>query len=563
VFKLFRISFRILQVLHIIGKHRLDAYLPQQALFLPLKIALRLIPSAWFSAAPNDTDFDSNQGIKNTFVELGPVFIKLGQMLSTRHDLFDDHITEQLVALQDNVPTFDAQQAKAIIEKDLNKPIAELFTTFNMTPLASASIAQVHEATLPSGEEVVVKVVRPNIEKIIQRDFAVLEMLSGWLEFFWPESKRLYVNKIAKDYRQIMLAELDLRREASNTQRFRRDFKDIELLYVPDVCMDYCTRNVMVMERIYGIPVSDIETMKAKGVDIAKLAERGVTVFFTQVFKNNFFHADMHPGNVFVDISDPKDPKYISLDHAIVGSLSKQDQSFIARQIMAFLQGDFYLLTENFIASQWLPASTPVQEFAIAIQGIAEPIMDKPLDQINLAPEMLRVYQIFRHYRLEVKPQFVLLEKTVLHIEGLGRKLYPSLDIWSLGKPLMEQWMNEQLGPKAVWNSVKQDFPRLMQEIPRLPLLVTDALQEIKQQSQLQKSLLEETKLHHKQMERKRSLDTVSLMASAVLFTIALLSALGTPTQLHFDQIPSESWLLGGAASLLLCTRFITGRRPS
>ena len=559
MFKLIRILFRILQVLHIIGKHRLDTFLPNQTVFLPLKIMLRLIPSAWFKQSPSD----SEEAIKNTFVELGPVFIKLGQMLSTRHDLFDDHITEQLVALQDNVPAFDAQQARTIIEKELKANIAELFTTFNMTPLASASIAQVHEATLPSGEEVVVKVVRPDIEKTIQRDFAVLETLSGWLEFIWPESQRLYVNRIAKDYRQIMLAELDLRREASNTVRFRRDFKDIDLLYVPDVCMDYCTRNVMVMEKIHGIPVSDVETMKAKGVDIAKLAERGVTVFFTQVFKNNFFHADMHPGNVFVDISDPQDPKYISLDHAIVGSLSKQDQSFIARQIMAFLLGDFYLLTENFIESQWLPTTTPVQEFAMAIQSIAEPIMDKPLDQINLAPEMLRVYQIFRHYRLEVKPQFVLLEKTVLHIEGLGRKLYPSLDIWSLGQPMMEKWMNEQLGPKAAWNGIKQDLPRLMQEIPRLPLLVTDALQEIKQQSKLQKSLLEETKLHHKKIERKRSLDTVSLMASAVLFSIALLTAFGSPTQLPLEQIPSRSWLLGGVATALLLTRFISDRRPS
>lgn len=559
MFKLIRILFRILQVLHIIGKHRLDTFLPNQTVFLPLKIMLRLIPSAWFKQSPSD----SEEAIKNTFVELGPVFIKLGQMLSTRHDLFDDHITEQLVALQDNVPAFDAQQARAIIEKELKANIAELFTTFNMTPLASASIAQVHEATLPSGEEVVVKVVRPDIEKTIQRDFAVLETLSGWLEFIWPESQRLYVNRIAKDYRQIMLAELDLRREASNTVRFRRDFKDIDLLYVPDVCMDYCTRNVMVMEKIHGIPVSDVEAMKAKGVDIAKLAERGVTVFFTQVFKNNFFHADMHPGNVFVDISDPQDPKYISLDHAIVGSLSKQDQSFIARQIMAFLLGDFYLLTENFIESQWLPPTTPVQEFAMAIQSIAEPIMDKPLDQINLAPEMLRVYQIFRHYRLEVKPQFVLLEKTVLHIEGLGRKLYPSLDIWSLGQPMMEKWMNEQLGPKAAWNGIKQDLPRLMQEIPRLPLLVTDALQEIKQQSKLQKSLLEETKLHHKKIERKRSLDTVSLTASAVLFSIALLTAFGSPTQLPLEQIPSRSWLLGGVATALLLTRFISGRRPS
>ncbi|MBV1884864.1 MAG: ubiquinone biosynthesis regulatory protein kinase UbiB [Gammaproteobacteria bacterium] len=559
MFKLIRILFRILQVLHIIGKHRLDTFLPNQTVFLPLKIMLRLIPSAWFKQSPSD----SEEAIKNTFVELGPVFIKLGQMLSTRHDLFDDHITEQLVALQDNVPAFDAQQARAIIEKELKANIAELFTTFNMTPLASASIAQVHEATLPSGEEVVVKVVRPDIEKTIQRDFAVLETLSGWLEFIWPESQRLYVNRIAKDYRQIMLAELDLRREASNTVRFRRDFKDIDLLYVPDVCMDYCTRNVMVMEKIHGIPVSDVEAMKAKGVDIAKLAERGVTVFFTQVFKNNFFHADMHPGNVFVDISDPQDPKYISLDHAIVGSLSKQDQSFIARQIMAFLLGDFYLLTENFIESQWLPPTTPVQEFAMAIQSIAEPIMDKPLDQINLAPEMLRVYQIFRHYRLEVKPQFVLLEKTVLHIEGLGRKLYPSLDIWSLGQPMMEKWMNEQLGPKAAWNGIKQDLPRLMQEIPRLPLLVTDALQEIKQQSKLQKSLLEETKLHHKKIERKRSLDTVSLTASAVLFSIALLTAFGSPTQLPLEQIPSRSWLLGGVATALLLTRFISDRRPS
>ena len=548
---------RILQVINIIGKHRLDVFLPRQPIFLPLRILLRLIPSAWFSKAHSD----SSKQIKNTIVELGPVFIKLGQMLSTRPDLLPEEIIQQLVELQDNVPPFEPQIAKKIIEGELGQSTDELFAEFKMQALASASIAQIHEAKLHSGEEVVVKVARPGIEKIIRRDFAVLEMLTRWLEQLWQDSRRLHINKIAQDYRYIMLAELDLAREASNTLRFHREFKNSSLLYVPDVCMDYCSRNVMVMERVHGIPVTDVETMKAKGVDIAKLAERGVLIFFTQVFGNNFFHADIHPGNVLVDISKPKDPRYISIDHAIVGSLSKEDQFFLARIVLAFLQRDFYHLTEILVKFGWLPQDAEKHEFAMSIQAIAEPIFDRPLDEINLAPQLLRVYQIFRRYRLELKPQFVLLEKTVLHIEGLGKQLYPSLDIWSLGQPLMEQWMKEQIGPQAVWRSVKQDFPVLVQQIPHLPLLVTDALAEIRQQSQLQKSLLQETQRHHKTLQKQRRADIAFLSTSAALFACAILLAAGATTAI--TQIPASSWVLGGSAVTLVLLRFLTGGRPS
>ena len=543
--------FRIIYVLHIVGKNRLDQLVPSHWAFIPLKIFIRTLPSAWFKY-PKTSKEDR---LRLALVELGPVFIKLGQMLSTRPDALPLDVIRELEELQDNVPPFDPDVSIAIIEKELKKPIDELFLDFKKEPMASASVAQVHEARLLTGEEVVVKVIRPDIEKVIKRDFAILLTLTRWLEKLWPEVRRFHPHKIVTNYQRTILSELDLGIEASNTARFRRNFKDSNLLYVPDVCFDYSTRNVMVVERIYGIPITDIDTMKEKGVDMQALAERGVKIFFTQVFKNNFFHADMHPGNIYVDISNPAQPRYISIDCAIAGTLSKEDQLFMARGILALLQQDYVLMAQLAIDADWLPSDTPTHDFACALQTVVEPIFEHPLDEIDFGPELLRLYQLAQDFKLEVKPQFVLLEKTLLHIEGLGRQLMPSLDVWTIGRPLMEQWMKDQLGPKVIWNTVKQDFPLWVQQMPKVPLLITDALEEIKTNSTQTRQLLQQLENQKQQLRSQRHRDIAWFSIASVAIITGVTATWGEYLQGAFQDIPTISWILGGVALVIFLLR--------
>ncbi|HEY9135204.1 MAG TPA: 2-polyprenylphenol 6-hydroxylase [Pseudomonadales bacterium] len=548
--------FRVFYVLHIVAKNRLDQLLPSQLQYLPFKIFLRSMPSAWFRR-PKTSKEDR---LRLTLVELGPVFIKLGQMLSTRPDALPPAIIHQLELLQDQVPPFDSDVSIAIIETELKKPITELFLEFEREPMASASVAQVHAARLLGGEEVVVKVIRPGIAKTIKQDFAILLTASRWLEQIWPEIRRFHPHKIVGNYQKIILSELDLDIEASNTAKFRRSFKDSNLLYVPDICFDYSTRNVMVAERIYGIPVTDTDTMRQRGVDMQVLAERGVQIFFTQVFKHNFFHADMHPGNIFVDISNPEQPRYISIDCAIAGSLSKQDQLFMARGILALLQQDYLLLAQLALDADWLPTDTPTHEFSVALQTVIEPIFERPLDEIDFGPVLIRLYQLAQAFQLEVKPQFVLLQKTLLHIEGLGRQLLPSLDVWSIGRPLMERWMKDQLGPKAVWSTVKQDFPLWVQQLPKVPLLITGALEEIKTTHSQTRQLLQQLEEQKQQLKSQRRRDLAWLTLASVALVSGITAAWGRQLQQAFLEIPSISWALGGAAAVIILLRLLSGK---
>jgi len=544
---------RIFYVLHIVGKNRLDQLAPAHWAFLPLKVFIRTLPSAWFSY-PSTSKEDR---LRLTLVELGPVFIKLGQMLSTRPDVLPPEIIKELELLQDNVPPFDPDLSIKIIEKELKKPVSELFLEFERTPMASASVAQVHAAQLLDGSEVVVKVIRPGIAKTIKQDFAILLTATRWLEKLWPDVRRFHPHKIVTNYQNTILSELDLGIEASNTARFRRNFKDSSFLYVPDVCFDYSTRNVMVVERIYGVPVTDIETMREQGVDLQVLAERGVKIFFTQVFKNNFFHADMHPGNIFVDISNPQQPRYISIDCAIAGTLSKEDQLFMARGILALLQQDYLLMAQLAIDADWLPADTLAHEFSVALQAVIEPIFEHPLDEIDFGPELIRLYELAQSFKLEVKPQFVLLEKTLLHIEGLGRQLMPSLDVWTIGRPLMEQWMKDQLGPKVIWNTVKQDFPLWVQQMPKVPLLITDALQEIKSTSTQTRQLLDQLEDQKQQLRSQRHRDFAWLTVASAAIISGVTAAWGEQLQQTLVQVPTVSWALGGIAMMIFLLRLL------
>lgn len=547
--------FRIFYFLHIVAKNRLDQLLPSQWRYLPLKVFLRSLPSAWFRR-PKTSKEDR---LRLSLIELGPVFIKLGQLLSTRPDALPPAVIHELELLQDQVPPFNPDTSIAIIEKELKKPIAELFLEFKREPMASASVAQVHEARLLGGEEVVVKVIRPGIAKTIKQDFAILLTATRWLEKIWPDMQRFHPHKIVENYQKTILSELDLNIEASNTSRFRRNFKDSNLLYVPDICFNYSTRNVMVAERIYGIAVTDTSTMRQQGVDMQVLAERGVKIFFTQVFKHNFFHADMHPGNIFVDISDPAQPRYISIDCAIAGALSKEDQLFMARGILALLQQDYLLLAQLAIDADWLPADTPIHEFSVALQTVIEPIFERPLDEIDFGPELIRLYQLAQAFKLEVKPQFVLLQKTLLHIEGLGRQLLPSLDVWTIGRPLMEQWMKDQLGPKVIWNTVKQDFPLWVQQLPKVPLLITGALEEIKTTTNQTRQLLQQLEEQKQQLRSQRHRDLAWLTLASAAIVSGITAAWGKHLQQAFLDIPTISWLLGGAAVVIILLRLLGG----
>lgn len=399
--------------------------------------------------------------IRLALEELGPVFVKLGQALSTRRDLLPDDIAEELVKLQDQVPPFDGGVAQQAIEEALGRPVEDLFDHFDPKPLASASVAQVHRATLKTGEQVVVKVLRPGIENTIRSDVAVLYELGRLAAKYSDDASRLRPLDVVAEYERTILDELDLMREAANGSSLRRNFENSPLLYVPAVYWDYCRSNVLVLEEISGIPIGDIQALQAAGTNFKALAERGVEIFFTQTFRDNFFHADMHPGNIFVDVRDPENPQYIAVDFGIIGSLTEADQRYIAWNLLAFFNRDYRRVAELHIESGWVPADTRVDDFEAAARAVCEPFFDKPLGEISFGMVLLRLFSIGRRFKMEVQPQLVLLQKTLLNIEGLGRQLYPELNLWDTAKPYLERWAKERFSPQAVWEQWQTKLPEL------------------------------------------------------------------------------------------------------
>ena len=411
--------------------------------------------------------------------KLGPIFVKFGQLLSTRRDLLPDDIAEELAKLQDQVPPFPGHIAKAIIEKTYGKPLAEYFIDFDETPLASASIAQVHTATLRDGSSVIIKVLRPNIFKIIQRDISLMYIGATLVRRFWKQSRRLKPVEIVAEFERTTYDELDLMREAANASQLRRNFMHSEKMYVPQIYWEYAQRNVMVMERIHGVRISDIATLKAAHTDMKKLAEHGVEIFFTQVLRDSFFHADMHPGNLFVDINDPNHPKYIGVDFGIMGSLSPFDQRYIAENLLAFFKRDYRQVAVLHVESGWIPSTTRIDQFESAIRTVCEPIFEKPLKDISFGQLLLRLFQTADRYEMEIQPQLLLLQKTLLSIEGLGRQLYPDLDLWSTAKPFLEDWMNKQYGFRHVTKTAITDFPAAAEALIQSPKVLFDVLYEM------------------------------------------------------------------------------------
>ena len=459
---------RLLHIQWVLVRHGLDDLILATHLFRPVRFLQAVTPGYWTRAR----NIPRGERIGRALEELGPIFVKFGQALSTRRDLLPEDVAEELVKLQDRVPPFDGRQARLTIEKALGQTVGELFAEFDENPLASASIAQVHRARLRGGEEVVVKVLRPGVEKRIRSDIGLLYQLAKLARRFWPEARRLRPVEVVAEFEKTILDELDLVREAANATEIRRRFENSEMLYIPRIHWEYTRQPVLVMERIQGIPVGDIARLRREGADFKLLAQRGVEIFFTQVFRDNFFHADMHPGNIFV--APPG--QYLAVDFGIVGSLSKADQHYVAENFLAFFNRDYRRVAEMHVESGWVPPTTRIEEFESAIRAVCEPIFEKPLKEISYGHLLLRLFQVARRFDMEVQPQLVLLQKTLLNIEGLGRQLDPDLDLWATAKPFLERWMDEQVGWRAFVGQIKKEAPRFAQIFPELPRLLHDSL---------------------------------------------------------------------------------------
>ncbi len=464
-----RVALRLLEIQRVLLRHGLDDFVRATHLYRPLRFVFFLSPWMWFERRHKAS---RAQQLRQALQELGPIFVKFGQAVSTRRDLLPADIADELVKLQDRVPPFPGSVARAAIEASYGRPVTQAFAAFDETPLAAASIAQVHAARLPGGEEVVVKVLRPGMREVIERDLEVLHALADLAQRYWPEGRRLRLQEVVADYHKTVIDELDLMREAANAAQLRRNFADSPLLYVPQVYWDFCRADVMVMERIHGVPISDMARLKAAGTNIAQLAENGVRIFFTQVFRHNFFHADMHPGNIFVLIEDPHKPRYAAIDFGIVGTLDPKDQTYLAENFLAAFDRDYRRVAQLHLESGWVPPGTRIDEMESAVRTVLEPIFGLPLKDISFGRILLRLFEISRRFNMHIQPQLVLLQKTLLNVEGLGRDLYPDLDIWQTASPILREWMRERTSIRSFLGGLRAHAPEALAAARELPALL-------------------------------------------------------------------------------------------
>ncbi len=461
-----RTLLRLLKIQRVLVKYSLDDIIKETHLLRPLRFLFYLAPRRRDSSAP------VGERIRLALQELGPIFVKFGQAISTRRDLLPPDIADELAKLQDAVPPFPVSQALEILNAAYGKDVNEVFQRFDAEPLAAASIAQVHTARLHDDTEVIVKILRPGVEQQIESDLAVLRLIAGLADRYWEHGKRLRPLEVVDEYEHTILDELDLMREAANSAQLKRNFDGSDQLYVPEIYWDYCRPEAMVQERIYGTPISDMETLRAAGTNIKRLAENGVEIFFTQVFRHNFFHADMHPGNIFVLTEDPEHPKYAAVDFGIVGTLSPDDQRYLAENFLAFFDRNYYRIAKLHLDSGWVPPDTRVDQLEAAVRTVCEPIFNKPLSEISFAQVLMRLFKVAQRFDVEVQPQLILLHKTLFNIEGLGRQLYPQLDLWETAHPVLKRWMDEQVGGRALLKDVRDNLPQLRDALRELPTIL-------------------------------------------------------------------------------------------
>ncbi len=535
-----RVLARLIEIQRVLVRHGLDDFVRATHLYRPLRYLALASPWTWFQRRHGAS---RGERLRLALEELGPIFVKFGQAVSTRRDLLPLDIADELAKLQDRVPPFPGAIARATAEQAYGKPLSAVFGAFDETPLAAASIAQVHVARLIDGREVVVKVLRPGMREVIERDLEVLDALAALAARWWPGSGRLRPVEVVQEYRKTILDELDLMREAANAAQLKRNFADSRLLYVPEVHWDLCRIDVMVMERIHGIQISDMAQLRAQGTDIRALAVNGVEIFFTQVFRHNFFHADMHPGNIFVLVDDPAHPRYAAIDFGIVGTLDPRDQHYLAENFLAVFDRNYRRVAELHHESGWVPPTTRVDEMESAVRTVCEPIFQKPLKDISFGTVLLRLFEISRRFDMRIQPQLILLQKTLLNIEGLGRELYPDLDVFQTASPILRQWMRERVSGRRLIGDLRTQLPELMTALRGLPPLVKGAVQRAQDgqwRLQVETDGIEALRQTIRESQRRR--DSMLLAASVLLGGIVWLAVGRDPAW--------PGWALVAAASV-------------
>jgi len=538
---------RLAHINFILLRHGLDEVLLATRLFRPLRFLRLFMPWTWFRRRQRPR----GERIRLALEDLGPIFVKFGQILSTRRDLLPPDIAIELSYLQDRVPPFPGSVARAIIEREYQQPVDAYFAHLEPEPLASASIAQVHGARLHDGREVVVKVVRPGIERAIERDLSLLYTFAHLAQRYWAEGHRLRPVEVVREFDNTLHDELDLMREAANASQLKRNFQDSELLYVPEIYWPGTRLRVMVMERIEGVQIHDVDTLRASGVDMKELAERGVEIFFTQVFRDSFFHADMHPGNIFVDISDPAAPVYKAVDFGIMGSLNPVDHRYLADNFLAFFNRDYRRVAELHVESGWVPPDTRIDEFEAAMRTVCEPIFERPLGEISFGALLLRLFQTGRRFKMEIQPQLVLLQKTLLAIEGLGRDLYPQLDLWTTGKPYLERWMREQLGTQAVLKNLRRELPKLGEILPGLPARLDHALTEMAASRRRQDEQERRLEGLRRELRGNGRRSFAAIVGGALVVSAFIVAGLDGRSPVMLGEAPLVSWVLGSLGGVL------------
>jgi ubiquinone biosynthesis protein len=529
-----RNALRLMRITRVFLRYDLGELVPASRLYRVARFLL--VPSVIFA----QTDERPQRGyrLRKALEELGPVFVKFGQMLSTRPDLIPDDIAMELTRLQDDVPPFSAQVARNLIEKAYHDTLEKHFVIFEDDPMASASIAQVHRAQLHDGTGVVVKVLRPAVEKEIDRDITLLYTLAGFVEKHWSEGRRLRTIELVDEYNKTIHDELDLMREASNASKLRSNFENSPIIYVPKIYWEHTRRNVMVMEEVSGIPIRNVEAIRKAGIDMRQLAHNGVEIFFTQAFRDGFFHADMHPGNIFVGPNG----QYRAVDFGIMGTLSDKDKRYLAENFLAFFNRDYRSVAEAHVRAGWVPSDTRIDEFEAAIRAVCEPIFAKSISEISFALLIVRLFQTARRFNMPVQPHLVLLQKTLFNIEGLGRQLYPSLDLWDTAKPYLEQWMRDQVGPAALVRDLRRELPRLASMIPRLSEIGSELLRQSRDQDQDTQTHFDELRRLRFEMRRRHRQLIGAVSGCAILLTGVVSIAAGV-----FPGFNGETkWMLAG-----------------